>query len=248
MQKIDNQQDYNLNLELTNNQIQVLLTGTFGDGCITLEKSGTSKYSTNCIHKEYIDYKTSLLEDLWSSNSEAIDQGFKQNVIYNCRSKASIKITKFNNLSLEDKLSLFTELGLALWFYDDGSLHKKNHFFNLNTHSFSEEIHRDLLVPFFNKLGMKPDVYKDRKKDGREFCYLYFAKHFGAFEIMKILEKYPIDCFKYKLWSSETIQNWSKLKAELKSRGIENISPRKFTNILLEKSSIQDIVPSHKKL
>lgn len=65
---------------------------------------------------------------------------------------------------------------------------------------------------------------------------------------MKILEKYPIDCFKYKLWSSETIQNWSKLKAELKSRGIERISPIKFTNILSGKSSIQDIVPSHKKL
>lgn len=244
MQRIDNQQDYNL----TNNQIQVLLTGTFGDGCITIEKSGTSTYKSNCIHKEYIDYKSNLLGNLWSSNSSNTNMGYKQNIIYHCRSKADIRITKIHNLSLEEKLSLFDELGLALWFYDDGSLHKKNHFFNLNTHSFNEEIHRDLLVPFFNNLGMKPDVYKDRKKDGREFCYLYFAKHYGTYEIMKILEKYPIDCFKYKLWSSETIQNWSKLKAELKNRGIENISSRKFTNILLKKSSIQDIVPSHKKL
>ena len=248
MQRIDNQQDYNLNLELTNNQIQVLLTGTFGDGCIKQNKSGTSTFTSSSIYEEYINYKNNLLGSLFSSYHSTTNRGFKNNIIFRNLSIASSRITKFHNLSLEDKLSLFTDLGLALWFYDDGSLHKKNHFFNLNTHSFNEEIHRDLLVPFFNNLGMKPDVYKDRKKDGREFCYLYFAKHFGAYEIMKILEKYPIDCFKYKLWSSETIQNWSKLKAELKSRGIENISPRKFTNILLEKSSIQDIVPSHKKL
>lgn len=244
MQRIDNQQDCNL----TNNQIQVLLTGTFGDGCIRLEKSGTSVYITNCIHKEYIDYKSKLLEDLWSSNSSNINMGYKQNMIYHCRSKADIRITKIHNLSIEEKLSLFDELGLALWFYDDGSLHKRCNFFNLNTHAFSEEVHKDLLVPFFENLGMKPLILKDRKKDGREFSYLYFAKHRGTYEIMKILEKYPIDCFKYKLWSSETIQKWSKLQAELKSKGIENISPRKFTNILLGLSSVQDIVPSHKKL
>lgn len=53
IQEIGNQQGYNLNKK----QVQVILTGTFGDGCIVLQKSGTSYYKTNSINKDYIDYK-----------------------------------------------------------------------------------------------------------------------------------------------------------------------------------------------
>lgn len=230
---IDNQQDCNLN----SNQIQVLLTGTFGDGHISLNKSGSSIYSSNCIHEEYIDYKLNLLENLAGSKKTYLNQGFKKSEITSCISKASKEITNFNSKTIEQKLNCMNEVGLALWFYDDGSLHKKYDFFNLNTHKFSEEIQQDVFIPFFDSFDMKPKILKDKKQDGREFSYLYFGKHFGTYEIMQILEKYPIDCFKYKLWSSETIQKWSKLKAELKSRNME-VSPRKFTNILNGVSSI----------
>lgn len=118
--KIDNQQDYNL----TENQKQVLLTGVFGDGCITNKVKGCS-YSTNSIYKEYVE----------------------------------------------------------------------------------------------------------KKKDGRIFYYTYFGKHFGAYKISNLLAKYPINCYNYKLWSSETIQKWSKLEAQLKSEGL-TVTPRKFTNML----------------
>lgn len=233
IQEIGNQQGCNLNEK----QVQVILTGTFGDGCIVLQKSGTSYYKTNSINKEYIDYKKELLGDIFSCQYENINQGFKNNTIYTLTTKHLLEITKIHALSIEEKLKKLNDLGLALWFYDDGSLHKKFDFFNLNTHIFSEEIQQDLFIPFFNNLGMYPKILKDKKKDGREFSYLYFGKHFGTFEIMQILQKYPIECFKYKLWSSETIQKWSKLKAELKSRDIE-VSPRKFTNILNGISSI----------
>lgn len=229
MHKIGNQQGYNL----TNNQLQVLLTGTFGDGHI----NQYGNYKTNSIYKGYRDYKSILLEDISHSCGESINQGFKNNMIYNLYTHRNVNISLLHEKSIEYKLNLLNELGLALWFYDDGSLHHKYHFFNLNTHEFSEEIQQDLFIPFFNKLGMKPKILKDRKRDGREFSYLYFGKHFGTYEIMQILYKYPIDCFKYKLWSSETIQKWSKLKAELKSKGIE-VTPRKFTNILNGVSSI----------
>lgn len=234
IQKIGNQQDYDL-LGLTNEQIQVLLTGTFGDGCIKLNPSNTSTFTSNCIHSEYRDYKSKLLGDLLSSERESINMGFKQNMIYHNLSKADIRITKLHNFSLEEKLDIMDNLGLALWFYDDGSLHHKNHFYNLNTHYFSEEVHKEVLVPFFEKLGLQPKILKDKKKDGREFSYLMFGKHYGAFEIAELLQQYPVECYKYKLWSSETIQKWSKLKAELKSKGI-TVSNRNFTNLLLGKS------------
>ena len=114
---------------------------------------------------------------------------------------------------------------------------KKNLFYNLNTHSFSEEIHRDVLVPYFRNKGLLPDVYIDRKKDGREFYYLYFGKHYGAYDIAQLLEKYPIDCYSYKRWSSETIQKWSKLLAQLKSEN-KAITPRKFENIILGRATL----------
>jgi hypothetical protein len=230
-QIIGNQQDY----IFTNKQIQVLLTGTFGDGCISYNKSGTSVYTTNCIHKEYINYKKDLLGDLFSSQSEGINQGYKQNMIYKLLSKCNKQITQLHNLSLEDKLEKLDELGLALWFYDDGSLHKNRLFFNLNTHSFNEEVHNDVLMPFFKKLGFSPKVFKDKKKDGRVFSYLYFGKHFGAYEIMQILQKYPVECFKYKIWSSETIQKWSRLQAQLKSED-RKVTPRMFEEIILGRS------------
>lgn len=232
VQEIDNQQDY----ILTNNQVQVLVSGVLGDAHIAITKSNKGRYITNCVFKEYLEYKKVLLGSLANPKIiERINQGYKHNLIYHLTSKPDNRIKRLNQLPLKEKLNLLDELGLALWFYDDGSLHKKNHFFNLNTHSFDEWDHYNILVPFFESLGMCPKVFKDKKKDGREFCYLYFGKHYGAFEIMKILSKYPIDCYKYKMWSSETIQKWSKLKVELKSKDIE-VTPRKFTNILLGKA------------
>lgn len=44
---------------MNNNQLQVFLTSTFGDGCYH-----NKKYYSNCINEEYLDYKANLLGDL----------------------------------------------------------------------------------------------------------------------------------------------------------------------------------------
>ena len=236
VQKIDNQQDYNL----SNNQIQVIVSGIFGDGHISMSTSGKSFYSTSCIYEEYIDFKANLLEGLLNKKKSYLNMGYKERIIYEINTSVDQRISNLQALSIEEKLSLLDDLGLAMWFYDDGSLHKKNLFFNLSTHSFSEEIQRNLFIPFFEERGMKPKIFYDKKKDGRIFPYLYFGKHFGAYEIMQILSKFPIECYKYKLWSPETIQEWSKLKAQLKSEDIE-VTSRGFENILLGKSLLYKI-------
>lgn len=232
-----NQQDYNL----TNNQIQVLLTGTFGDGHFHHPTKMGTKFETSSIHMEYILWKKSLLKGILTTVKTIENHGFKEGIIHKCLTENDPRITQIANLSIEDKLKLFTDLGIALWLYDDGSLHKKYGFFNLNTQCFDKEVHYEILVPFFKDyLGITPKVFEDKKLDGRLFYYLYFAKHNGTYEIMKILEKYPINCFKYKLWSSTTIQEWSKLKAELKSRDIE-ISSRFFANILNGTATLKNL-------
>ena len=214
----------------------MLLTGKFGDGYITKPKTETSNsyYTTNCKFEEYINFKANLLGDLVSKVGVIEKNGFNQTPINVLNTHSTEAITKIGKMSIEDALTLIDELGVALWFYDDGSLHKTKLFYNLNTQAFSEEINRDLFVPFFEKFNIiaKPTI--ERKKDGREFWYLRISKYEGAFEISNILNKYPVKCYNYKVWSPETIQNWSKLQERLKSTGKINCSTKMKSMILKE--------------
>jgi hypothetical protein len=135
-------------------------------------------------------------------------------------------------MDIETALNLMDDLGVALWFYDCGSLHKTKLFYNLNTQAFSQEINQDLFVPFLSKFGIfaKPTI--ERKRDGREFWYLRISRYEGAYEITQLLNKYPVHCYNYKVWSSETIQNWSKLQEQLKSIDATNLSIRSIAAML----------------
>lgn len=229
MNRKDNQQDYILDDE----QTQVILTATFGDGCIP---KGKSYYKTNSIYRGYMFYKKNFLKDLCINEPRhSINRGYKKGSLFHIHTKYKECIRELHSLSIQEKLNKLTPLGIALWFYDDGSLHKNNHFYNLNTHAFTEEEHKKYLLPFFENLGwnLKPRIAYDRKKDGRVFCYLYFPKHEGAFEIAKLLREYYVPEFEYKMWSSETIQKWSKLRAELKSQD-RTVSRRMFSNMIKE--------------
>lgn len=225
-------------LNLSNNQLQVLLTGKFGDGCLStpITKNSNSNYTTNCIHKEYLEYKKELLGDLAFNIYNVDKNGFAQKPIFYLTTHKDERITKLKNLDLESSINFMDDLGLALWFYDDGSLHKEKLFYNLNTQAFSKEINGDLFIPFLKKFNIKAKVLPERKKDGRIFYYLTIGKFNGAYEISTILNKYFVNCFNYKIWSSETIQRWSKLQVELKSTG-KDISNR-TKSALLRKISL----------
>lgn len=224
--------------ELNNNQLQVLLTGFFGDGSLYSRQRENKKinfyYSTNSIYKEYMEYKKNLLSDLCTSKiTESINQGFKKNTIYRIHSCTSSAITKIAELAPEKAISLMDDLGLALWFYDDGSLHKTKEFYNLNTQKFSREFNQDVIVPFLkNNFDITAIPTIERKQDGREFWYLRIRRFEGAFTITEILKKHFVNCFNYKLISSETIQKWSKLQEKLKSEDISIKSSRILSNLL----------------
>ena len=221
-------------LNLSNEQIQVLLTGKFGDGCLSTPKScvDNSLYSSNSIHEEYVDFKMKLLGNLASKKSRISSNGYAKTPIWQFHTHVSPDITKIKNMDIETALNLMDDLGVALWFYDDGSLHKTKLFYNLNTQAFSQEINQDLFVPFLSKFGIfaKPTI--ERKRDGREFWYLRISRYEGAYEITQLLNKYPVHCYNYKVWSSETIQKWSKLQEQLKSIDATNLSIRSIAAML----------------
>lgn len=244
--KMDNQQ---LCL-FTREQLQVFLTSQLGDGYIQTTNSNSTFYITNCKFEEYIDFKSILLGNMFKHKSLLQENGFAKTPIYVIRSKSSSELLNIKQMSISDIINQLDELGIALWFYDDGSLHQTKLFYNLNTHKFNREIQEEVFIPFFNRLGIYPTLRTERKKDGRIFYYLSIGKFDGAIKISQILSKYPVGCYSYKRWSSETIQKWSKLQEKLKSEGIEITDLTNFQIGKLDKGviSIQDIVRTHRKL
>ena len=224
----------NLSIE----QYQVLLTGKFGDGCLHKNKGLHANfiYTTNSINKEIVEFKVKLLGNLASKAPirKYLNMGYKKNTIYSGGSITSPIITAFFNEDWKYSLENMNELGLALWFYDDGRLHKRGLFYNLNTQKFSKEDNEYIAEFLKRKWNIIAIPTIERKKDGREFWYLRIRKFEGAFEISKILNKYYLDCYKYKIISSETIQKWSKLQEELKSTGkdITKIHPRTLSSMM----------------
>lgn len=208
-------------LSLNEMQKQVIISGILGDGCIRTTNSNSTYYCTSCKYKEYLEYKASLLGSLAKAIGYKKCNGYCDTPIYTLRTKSMPVLKDWKDANVSTILANLIELGIALWFYDDGSLHKTNLFYNLNTQSFSEDIQEEYFISFFNNLGIFPKLQIERKKDGRVFYYLRIGKFSGADKISAILEKYPVECYSYKRWSSETILKWSKFQEELKSTDID---------------------------
>jgi hypothetical protein len=210
---MDNQQ-----LCINEEQEQIILCGKVGDEHLSKPATGKSNslYITNCVHKEYVEYKKKILGDIAFEIKEVDNNGYKKGKIYTLSTKRLSYITSIQNKNLDYILDRLNEFGLAIWFYDDGSLHKSKLFYNLNTHKFdySDNIK---IQKFLSKFSINSKITKEIKKDGREFYYQRIGKYDGAYVISKILNKYYISCYSYKIWSSETILKWSKLQEQLKS-------------------------------
>lgn len=119
------------------------------------------------------------------------------------------------NASLKDNLHKLDNLGLALWFYDDCSLHKEKLFYNINTQGFSIEENM-CIAEYLKSIGIEAKIVRDNNKD---LVYISVSKYGGSDKISNILASYRLPWFNYKIWGSETIQKWSKLQEELKNKG-----------------------------
>lgn len=71
--------DNNINQQLeqfTEDQLQVFLSGRFGDGCITTTNTNSTYYSTNCKFKEYLLFKQKLLGNMAKNISYTEKNGY----------------------------------------------------------------------------------------------------------------------------------------------------------------------------
>jgi len=183
---------------MDNNKLQLFISLSLGDGSV----DGNS-INTNSVHREYLEFKAALAGIETDKIVTTVNSGYKKAHIHSLRIPANDVFRDLRKVEIEKLLYLLDDLGLAMWFYDDGSLHKKELFYNLNTHAFTEQFQRDVFIPYFNSIGLYPKIFFDKKADGRKFAYLYFNKSSGASAISLVLEKYPLKCFDYKRWDLE---------------------------------------------
>lgn len=210
LKEMGNKQLYNF----TREQTQVFLTARLGDGCISTTNSGSYIYTSNCKYLEYLEFKKTIIG---KGKIKFLERnGYSQTPIYTYYGGAYPELQLIKNLTIKEVVDNLDELGIALWFYDDGSLHKRDLYYNLNTQKFPLEVQEEIFIPFFKTIGIEAKVRRDNNHS-RPLYYLGINKYEGAYIVSSILSKYPIKCYSYKLWSSETIQKWSKLQEQLKS-------------------------------
>lgn len=231
---------------LENQDKQLLISLYLGDGCfLTNEGSKRTQVKTSCIQKDYLIWKKSLCVNLQSNEvTDHINMGYKKFApIYRWSIPTQDSITEIVNMSLEEKLNNLDELGLALWFYDDGSLHHEKLFYNLCTHAFSYQDQLIIKKVLERKFNISATLRTENKKDGRQFYYLSVNKFSGAFEVSEILNKYHLNCFDYKVWSSSTSLLWRTLQEEWKSRNPDNIvNFRKYMKYTLKTKQYQGMI------
>jgi hypothetical protein len=223
-------------METNNNLKQLIISGVLGDG--SLLKSGAMVFS--CIHKDYMDFKKNLVKTISSDVTLKNNPGYKKDgKIYRFSLNVTALGKEYVKKSLSEVVEDIDELGLAMWLYDDGSLHKKSYFYNINTHAFSLEEQEDILIPLLNKFGIYPKIMPERKKDGRVFNYLFVSRYNGADKISKILKKYPIESYSYKCWSDEYHKAFDCVTSDFNSNGIrEDYKMTKLINIRLKELKI----------
>lgn len=96
--------------------------------------------------------------------------------IYNFYSRVDKEITKVHKASIEDLVLTLDKEDLFLWIIDDGSWHKSQNLFHLYCNMFTDSQAELLMDKITELYGVRPRLRKDRKRDGREFNYLYFPR------------------------------------------------------------------------
>lgn len=194
---------------------QLLLSLRIGDGSyITQTRLDENKrycVSFNSKELDYVVHKKLELEKLGipTSNIQFGKSGYKRNsTIYVVRTRVHPLLTEIGNLNVLDVINNLDKTGLMYYYLDDGSYHIHRHTMHLYCNSFnSDEVYA--LVDKIYKLypQKKCSVRIDKKKDGRQYPYLYIPrKVVEPFkeDVHNFLIEKDLPCYLYKIGQPST--------------------------------------------
>lgn len=160
----------------------IVKNAIIGDGRIIRQVNGAAFYFMSA-DKDYADFKARLFNDEFREVAVRYlerQSGYKKgSIIHEYRTSqvenSSLSIDWEKDL-INQILPSLSEYDLFLWYLDDGSWHKKRNTMHLYSNMLSKE-QTELLADRIELLyGIRPTIRIDRKKDGREFYYLYYPR------------------------------------------------------------------------
>lgn len=157
---------------------RIAVNARLGDGRLGDSKNASiSFYSTDKLlldHKEKMLLEEGYENIKWGTQLSGYG-GTK--TIYKLTTKVSEKATAVRDIPINELLEVLDEHDLILWYLDDGSWHVNNQTMHLYSNMLDAEQTQILVNRIEQLYGVAPAIRKDRKRDGREFLYLYFPRY-----------------------------------------------------------------------
>lgn len=156
---------------------KMAINARLGDG--TLGKGKNANITFMSTDKALLEFKAAKLAEegygelRWGT--QVSGYGGKK-TIYNVTTHVNEKATTVRDLPLETLITLVDREDLILWYIDDGSWHKSRNTMHLYSNMLTECQSQILIKRIGALYGVEPRLRIDRKKDGRQFYYLYFPR------------------------------------------------------------------------
>lgn len=171
------------------------INALIGDGC--LSKTGVNYRALfNGINMEWVSFKRDLAikEGFRPSNLSYGSSGYTgRKDIIGFRTKKDPLFTMIVQLGRKRILERLSKMDLILWYIDDGSWHKRARTMHLYCNDLSEPEVDTLIERITVLYGTSPSIKWDRKKDGRQYPYLYFPR--------KLTNKFWRDTRRFIKWN-----------------------------------------------
>ena len=186
---------------------QVLLGTLLGDSSIGFGSNDSNFVRITGIHCEeqkfYALEKVRIFGDLFSSGKDIINDGYqkgnvKEKKAYRFRTKSVEELNEYydmfyKNFNLPKILSQLGEIGIAIWYMDDGSL-SGGTTVNLSTYSYSEKENNEI-IDFFQK---KYDIQFKKIFDKRIQKYSIYCCGENKDKFLRLVSPYILSEFQYK--------------------------------------------------
>ncbi|MBU2475730.1 MAG: hypothetical protein ABIJ20_04970 [Nanoarchaeota archaeon] len=198
-------------IKLTEKEEQLILGGLLGDlYCKTTRTTKNARLEGAHCKKQklYLLWKVSLFENLsFNVRKTKLATFFYKSKSYSCLNYYSNLFYKNGkkeiNLVILDKLN---EFGLAIWYMDDGSFHKRDSTCRIYTNGFSYN-ENDLIKEWFGeRWSIFPRIYKARDPKnypGKVWFYLYFGRK-ETEKLFELIKNYIHPSMSYKIGVSNS--------------------------------------------
>lgn len=183
---------------------KVVKNARLGDGMITNSKTVASlTYISTDL--SLLKHKEKLLEEegvgITVKKTQESGYGGKKTIhVYTSESSPDFKKTA--DAEVEEIIKDLTKEDLYLWYLDDGSWHISRNTMHLYSNNLNEEQTELLIKKVDDIYGIKPRKRVDRKRDGREFLYLYFPRELVRIfrpEVKMYIKENNINSMMYKV-------------------------------------------------